>query len=866
MRWLKSLFLHQGREKEFDRELQFHIEEEARNKVAGGMPEPEAHRQAVLELGGKEQAAQQLCDMHSFAFLERARADLKAGFRLMQRAPGFSAAVILTLALGIGANSAVFSAIDAVLLRPLPFPHSKELTLLRQYDPKSKTPINMVAPVRLRDWNRMNSSFQSLTGYYTEDVSELSGELPEKVTLAFVAPDFLRTLEVVPALGRDFVSDEEHFHGPGAVLISDHFWRHRFQGDPNVIGKRVRIGHNPEPVVVGVVPASFAFPSSDVEMWSPIAVDAPFAQSRESTWYTVIGRLKPNVTPPQARADMATVQNQLGKQFPATDAKLAVDVQPLKENTIAGVRRSLWILFGSVTLLLLIACTNIAALLLARATEREHEISVRFSLGASRRTVIAQLLTETFVLSLAGTAIGLLFAALSPRVFRLLAANLPRVNEIRLDWRIVGYSLLYALAVTFLCGLLPAIRATRGLAGSLSQHSRTQVSARSPIQWTLVGVQVALAVLLLFGAGLLLRSFQELGRVSSGFDASRVLALHISASWGETADMKALTQRINRTLDVIRAVPGVEAAATSATLPGVPDEYQTELKMPAGQEDPTRKLVADSRFISSGYFDVMRIPMLEGDPCRDTSGSTGAVVNRRFANVYFSQTPAIGHNLVLGANTPYSLTGEIRGVSGDAREEGLNAEPIPTVYWCVSAPQPDPHFLVRTRGEPLAMAETIRRAIREIEPSRSVFDLLPLESHLSDTFAEDRLRTILLSMFALTAVSLACIGLYGTLTYLITARTREIGLRLALGSMRSQITGRYLAQGLRVALIGCACGLLLATASARLLTGMLFGVSSLDATTFGGVILLIVIVAGLAALIPSVRASRTDPMRVLREE
>jgi putative ABC transport system permease protein len=863
MHWLKSLFGRERREREFDRELQFHIEAVTRDYEAQGMTPEEAHRRAMLEFGGKEQTAQTLRDVHVIGMVERARANFKAGFRLMRRAPGFSAAVILTLALGIGANSAVFSAIDAVLLRPLPFPHGNELMVLRQYELDGHTPSNFVAPVRLHDWSRMNSTFQSMSGYYTEDVSELSGELPEKVTRAYVTPGFLQVLGVAPALGRDFAPEEEKFGGPTAVLISDGYWHRRFGGDPNALGKAVKVGGYSSRIV-GVMPSSFAFPSRDVELWSAVPYDAPFAQDRTSTWYTAIGRLKPGASVEQARADMGTVQSQLGKQFPKPDAKLAVNVQPMKETTVGGVRRSLWILFGSVTLLLLIACTNIAALLLARTTEREHEISVRFSLGASRRTVMAQLLTETFVLSLVGTLLGLLVAAGSAQAFRLLAKNLPRVEEIGLDWRIVGYSLLCALAVTFLCGLLPAWRATRGIAGSLAQNSRTQVSARSPVQWVLVGVQVALAVTLLFGAGLLLRSFQELGRVSPGFDPNNVLTLHISGSWAETRDMKALTQRVNRILDTLRAVPAVEAAATSGFMPGLREEYQKELKVPEGQEDPNRKIVADNRFVSAAYFDVMRIPMLEGEPCRDAGDSSTAIVNRSFANQYFSKTPAVGHHLVLGDNFP--LTGEIRGISGDAREEGLNTEPMPTVYWCMSAPQPDPYYLIRTRGEPMAMAETLRRAVLQVEPSRSVFDLQPLESHLSESFAEGRLRTILLTMFALTAVSLACIGLYGTLTYLITLRHREIGLRLALGAMRSQITKRYLAQGLRVALIGCACGLVMAVASARLLSGMLYGVSSFDGRTFVGVIALVLFVAGFAAFVPAWRASRTDPMNVLREE
>ena len=865
MKWFTAFPDRNRREQEFGRELQFHIEELTRDFIAQGMTPQEAHRRAMLEFGGKEQATQSLRDIYVIGILERTWANVKFGFRLLRRAPGFCLAVILTLTLGIGANSAVFSAIDAVLLRPLAFPHSDELLVLRQFEPAGKDPNEFVAPTRLHDWSRMNSTFQAMSGYYTEDSSELTGELPEKLTRAFVTSGFLQVMGVIPALGRDFTTDEEKFRGPSPVIISDRFWKRRFGGNPNVLGKTLRFGQYSS-TIVGVMPASFQFPSADVEVWSTAPFDAPFAQDRASTWYTVIGRTKPAISVKQARADMVTVQSQLGAQFPKTDAKLAVRVEPLKESTVGGVRRSLWILFGSVTLLLLIACTNIAALLLARNTEREHEISVRFSLGASRRTVMAQLLTETFVLSLAGTLLGLLIAAASSTVFRMLAQALPRVEEIRLDWRIVGYSLFCALAVTFLCGLLPAWRATRGLAGSLAQHSRTQVSGRNRIQWVLVGVQVALAVTLLFGAGLLLRSFQELGRVSTGFDPSHVLTLHVSGSWSETADMKSLNQRVNRILDTLRAVPGVEAAATSATLPGVPGDYQTELQFPEAQDDASRRVIADSRFVSAGYFDTMQIPLLEGEGCRDTEGSAGVVVNRSFARRYFSTMPAIGHHLVLGANTPFSLTSEIRGIAADAREQGVNTEPMPTVYWCISAPTPDPHYLVRTRGEPMVMAHTLRRAILQVEPSRSVFDLMPLQAHLSDAFAEARLRTILLTMFALTAVSLACVGLYGTLSYFVTLRRREIGLRLALGAVRRQIAGRYVLQGLRVALVGCLCGLVLAAATGKVLTGMLYGVSSLDAMTFGGALLLMLFVAAFAALLPAWRASQTDPMRVLREE
>ena len=866
MGWLKTLFRRNALEHDIDREFRFHIEELTQNNIARGLSPGEAHRQAMLEFGGKEQLTQDLRDVHRPAFLDRAILNARSAIRFLRKSPSFSLVVIATLALGIGANSAVFSAIDAILLRPLAFPNAHQLVLLQQLNPKNKSQDTFVAPLRLADWDRLNSTFQAITGYYTENISEISGALPEKLTAAWVAPRFLEVWGVAPALGRDFSPEEHQFGGPNGIMISDRFWRRRFGADPGVLGKTLRIGKWSW-TIIGVMPASFLFPDRDVDLWSPVPVNAPYSQKRESAWYTVIGRLKPGVTVAQSRADLATIQEQLGRQYPQTDANVTVAVQALKDSTVGNVRQSLWLLFGSVTLLLLIACTNIAALLLARTSEREHEISVRISLGASRTNVIAQLLSEVFVLALLGSALGLGLAAGAAKLFRMLARDLPRVDEIRLDPHTITYTLVSAVLVTLLCGLLPAIRSTgRSIAGSLAHTSGKQVSARNPMQWALVGVQVALAVTLLVGAGLLLRSFQQLASVAPGFDVSHILTLRISATWAETADMKGLTQRIDRTLAALRTVPGVEGAATSANLPGVPSQFPSELTIPEGQEDTTRKVMADGRFVSAGYFQTMGIPLLTGQPCVENATSTGVVVNRSFARTYFTQSPAIGHHLIFGSGTAFPQTGEIRGIVADSREQGINTNPMPTVYWCLSAPMPDPIFLVRTQAEPSAMAETLRREIHQLEPNRSVFSMMPLTEHLSDAFAENRLRTLLLSLFALTAVSLACIGIYGTLTYVVSVRHREVGLRLALGALRSQIARRFLMQGLSVAVAGCAVGVLLAVGLGRLLADMLFGVSSLDPATFGGVILLVLGVAALASLAPAVRAARVNPMQVLRDE
>jgi putative ABC transport system permease protein len=859
------------RKKDFERdmgeELRDHLERETAANIAAGMTPEQAQRQARLQLGALEGIKENCREERPGFWFEALWSNLRFGLRMMRRDPGFTLVVVLTLALGIGANSAVFSAIDAVLLRPLPFPQGDQLMLLSQQNTKAKTAQIFVAPVRVEDWNRMNSTFQAITGYYSEDDSETSGSLPEKVKRAFVAPRFLEVWGISPQLGRDFTPQEERAGGPDSVLISDRFWRRRFNADPSALGRKLRFGNSSE-TIIGVLPASFLFPDREVDVWSPVPVDTPLTQSRDNTWYAVIGRRKPGVTLSEARANLATVQTQLGKQHPKPDADLVVEIQPLKETIVGGVRQSFGILFGSVSLLLLMACTNIIALLLARGWQRQREILVRFSLGASRTAIAGQLLTEVFVLALTGAGFGLMVAGAASKVFRVLAGNTPRVEEIHLDARIVLYSLVCAVLATLLCGLFPAVRAARGsISGSLAQTSSTQVSTRNRLQWLLIGVQVALAVTLLAGAGLLLRSFQALGRVSPGFDPRHVLTFHISASYAETADRKGLTQRIDRIIDSLSSLPGVQSAATAADLPGIPSNYQEEITITEGERDPHRKILAQSRAVSPGYFATMHIPLLVGELCREKAmpDQADVMVNRSFASTYLAQSSPLGRHLRAPSNN-FLPVGEIRGIVGDAREEGLNREPGPTVYWCMAAPLPDPFYLVRTRTDPSAMAQAIRQRVHELEPSRSVFEVKPLEEHLEDAFSESRLRLVLLGFFAATAVSLACVGLYGTLSYSVSVRQREVGLRLALGALRGQIVNQFLRQGLGVALLGCLAGCGLAAACAQVLSGMLYGVSPTDAATLAGVVLIVLVVAAVASLVPAIRAAQVEPMSVLRNE
>jgi predicted permease len=852
------------RETELDSELRFHLQQVIDAKVAEGLQPEEARRQALVEFGGNEQVKEECRDVHRIASWENTVSNLKAALRFVKKSPGFSITVILTLALGIGANSAVFSAIDAVILRALPYPDSDQLVVLHQYNSRGKAVETNVATVRLEDWNRLSTAFDGIIGCYTNDLSETSGALPEKMSGALVTRRFLRVLGVSPVIGRDFVAEEERYGGPSAALISYGVWQRRFHGDPKALGAKLHFGKY-DYTIIGVLPAGFSIPNRTTDLWSVSAPDAPFAQDRAQTWFFALGRLKPRTTPAQGQADLATVQAQLARQYAKTDRDISVRIESLKHSIVGESGSSLWLLFGAVSLLLLIACTNIAALLLARTSGRAQEITIRYSLGASRGSVVAQLLTEALVLALTGSVLGLCVAAAASGVLKSVAKTVPRIEEIQLDWSIVAYAVACAVICTLLFGLVPALQATRRTeARALAANSRTQVGATGRLQWWLVGAQVALAVMLLLGAGLLLRSFEALGKVHPGFDPNRVLTVRVSGSWGETADYKGLVRRVDNELDALRSVPGVVDAASSATLPGVSGNYPTEFKLIEGRA-LTEKILSDNKAVSARYFSTMRIPILSGRECQADPWGT-VVVNQSFVRSFFGEASPLGHHL-RWLHDPYNAEPrQIIGVVADARENGLRHPPMPVVYSCISAPDPSPYILVRTHGDPAAMGASLRRKMREVEPGRSVFDIVPLEQQLVAASAENRFRTLLLTLFALTAISLAAIGLYGTLSYFVTVRQREVGLRMALGAVPQQILQRFLLQGVAVACLGCAAGLALAAIASRALVGMLYGVSRVDALSYLGVAVVAVLVAAFASALPAARAARLDPMRVLRQE
>jgi predicted permease len=888
MSWLRrcaNTFRTGRLRRDIDRELSFHVAERADALRAQGVDAAEAMRQARLQFGNPSVQIERTRDVNVSRAFDTTLRNIRYAGRSLRRTPGFTLTVVLTLALGIGANTAVFSAIDAILLRPLPYADADRLVRLQEVTAEGVERLANLA--RLADWNRLNTTFEVISGYTITDGTDTTQHLPQRTKSSAVAPGFFELLRATPALGVPFTAADYQYGNPAPVLLSHRRWRASHRSDPAVVGRTIRVrdvGGDLSFPVAGVMPEPFFFVDREVSMWSPLKADAPWFRDRHArmSFVNAVGRLKPGVTLEQARADLARIQAQLATEFPATDSNVTISVTSLKDIVVGDTGRSLWLVFGAASLLLLIACTNIAALLVARNGRRQAEVAVRFAVGGSRLAVAAEQFTETILLATAGTVAGIGVAAAASTGLRRLAPGLPRLDEMALDGRILLYTTTASIAVALACGLLPALRSTRREAVVTASGAR--LSPRHRLQWLLVGVQVTSSVTLLAGAALLLRSFDALSRVDSGFDASRVLVFRVYGTYGGASAPERptqLLQRINRTLDGLAATPGIESVSSVSALPGLPDATTPESFRVAGDNRDRAALVAHSRFVARDYFRTLGIPLVSGTMCESAERAEQPrhlMINRSFAERYLGGRQPVGLTLMWAATTgPASagrgepgraadLRGVIDGIVENARERGLEESPGPMVYMCHSAPNPMPWHLVRTTGDPAALAAAVRLRMRELEPLRAVYDIGPLQARIDGVYAQNRLRTVLLTLFAATALSLAALGIYGTLGYVVDLRRREVGLRLALGAPRSGILRHFAGQGLRVAAAGCGCGLGLALIFTRALSGMLFGISATDPATLSAVVLLVLAVATLAALIPATRAALVQPMRTLREE
>jgi putative ABC transport system permease protein len=792
----------------------------------------------------------------------------KLALRSLTRRKRFAAAVVGILALGIGANTAVFSVVNTVLLKPLPFPDSERLVTILEASPSKSEPESLIAPARLADWSRMNHAFTGIAASYSENVTDTSGDQPERLVGRMVSPGYFGVFETKPLLGRTFTPEEDVAGGPPAAVIGYAFWTRRYHQSPGAIGRRL-IAQGKGYTIVGVMPKDFQ--TADIDVWSPAQI-APFLMRiREARFYSGVGRLKPGISIAQAHDDLARVQRQLGEQYPQTDKGWSAVVRSLKEARVGQYRNTLLFVFGAVAMLLLIAVTNIAGLMLTQLQQREREMAIRSSIGATRTQILGAVMREILLMAALGVALGCAVAAWLVDALDKVFTTLPAPDGFQSGWRALAFAALAGVGAAILCGLLPALQATRAnLSAILAQAGRGGSGGRHRWQRGLVTAQVALTVLLLACAGLMLRSYYNLEHVDMGFDPSHTLTFHLGASWSE--DRKRLGQMQEALMDQLGRTPGVEAAGFANFLPASAAtlRYQVALVETARTEE-TGKITTGERSISRGYLKAMGAPILAGSDCPNlrtlAAPPPKALVNRRFVELFAKGLNLVGQHIrfLQDVVTPDSQALEIVGVAGDLREDALNVAPGPYLYVCISpGGWPDPEYVVRALGSPGPLERVIRPIAHNIDPTRAVFGMQTVPEVLHASLDEPRLKSSVVTVFALAAMLLAAVGLYSLVTMVVTARTREIGVRMTLGAEPRQIVLQLLAGVARLLAIGAAAGLLLTWTAGRLLRSLLFGVHAMDAVTLAAAVLSLALVAALAAYVPARRAARIDPLAAIR--
>jgi predicted permease len=866
-RRLRALWRSDDIHDEIAEEMRIHIGLRTEENVRRGMTPEEARREAERQFGRFDRIKEEGYEVRGGRWLEAMWRDLRYGLRVMKRRPGFAGTVVVTLALGIGATVTIFSVVDLVVIRPLPYDEPGRLVAVQEVRGSEGQRESGVAPGRLEDWNRLTGSFEALAGSYTDTLTETSGSAPEQMTGAFVSPRFFPVFHASALTGRVFTAEEERFGGPMVVVISDGLWRRRYGSDPSAVGRSLLLSGQSY-TIVGVMPPSFQYPSASTELWAPKQARPELMLIRAARFYRFsVGRLKPSVTLDQARADLGAVQARLGEQYPKTDSGWTVRLEMLKERQIGKLRLALWLLFGSAAVLLLITCTNVACLLLAQFSVRAEEIAIRRALGASRTALARQLFAEGFAYAAAGSLTGVLLAFTAVAAIRQQLPELPRITELAVDFRVLAFAAAIGVAVAAFVSLAPIIRTLRR-DEALVLIGRGVIGRRQLLPRSLVAAQLALAMVLLVGSGLFLKSLVRLQETDLGFRPDQVLTFRVSASFNESS--AAVVQRHGRTLNALSSLPGVQAVAMSSGLPGAVSGSPLEFRI-AGQENAADAgdRYAAQRVVTAGYFQSLGIRIVSGQTCRmdpDSQSAFEALVNRSFVDRFLQGRDAVGLTITQGPQGS-GWTMRIVGLVDDTREAGYARTPEPTIYACGFLRfWPDSDFLIQTRGAPETMARSVREAINAIEPERAVYAVSPLTDVLSGTLSQNRFRAWLISIFSAIALILAGIGLYGVTTYMISQRTREFGIRIALGAQPAQIWAEILASGGRLAGIGAAIGLVLAFMVSRLIATLLYGVGSFDAGAYLSAAAVLFAVAMIACLVPGRRATSIDPARALREQ
>ena len=797
--------------------------------------------------------------------------DLRFGLRSLLRSPGFAAVAILCLALGIGANAALFSVLNAVLLRPLPFAEPDRL--VRVYETLTGLGQGSVSIPNFRDWAEQNTGFEQLAAYKIASRNLQSTGDPERIRAVESTSNLFSLLGVHPLLGRTFIAGTDEPGKAKVAVVSEDLWRTRLGGDSSLVGGAIRLDGIPY-IVIGVMPRSFDFPAGgdSTDVWVLSEPTEDMASSRDTRLLAVVGRLKPGTTREQAAAQLVTVAARIEKEHPDEQAGRSVLVQPLREALVGRVRPMLLILFGAVGLVLLVACANVANLLLARAAVRQREVAIRLTLGASRACLIRQFLLESLVLSLAGAALGLLLARWSLDALAPLAESaLPVYKEFPLDGRVFGFLLAVALLSAFAFGILPALQASRGdVRDSLAEAGgKTTGSGRQRLfRSALVVLEIAVSLVLLVGAGLLLRGFLTLSGTKPGLVSENVLTAHLPVP---AAQLEGSTPRLFRpALEKIRAIPGVRSAALVSKLPIQSAWMNGGFVIEGGPVPrPGQEPVAELRVASPGFFRSLGIPLLKGHDFTESDGESGppvAIINEALARKHFSGKDPLGQRLrVIGE------TFTIVGVAGSVRQAGLDRDPLGEIYFPYAAADAmgwlaDSVLVIRTAVPPESVAGEVHAAVKSVEPSLPLYNVATMQQVIDRSLASRRLNLWLLGIFAGIALVLSAAGLYGVISYLVAQRTREIGVRIALGAQTRDVIGLVMRQGVGLTSVGIILGLLGALAFTRVLETLLYGVSARDPLTYVVLAAVLGVVALLATWLPARRVSRMDPILAMRTE
>lgn len=881
---LRALFRRKSVETELDEELRFHLERQVEKYVQGGLRREEAQRRARMEFGGYEQVKEEYRDARGVSLIETLTRDVRYALRALRGNPGFSAVAILTLAVGIGANTAIFSVIDSVLFRPLPYADPDKLVMVWENLP-GRNPHNTVSPPDFLDWGQRNSVFSGMAALFDQRANLTGNGQPQEVAVQDVTANFFLILGVNPILGTGFTAENGQPGHNDVLVLSYGFWKERYGGDSSIIGKAITLNGHPL-IVVGVAPEGFDWFIKDSsltgarpQMWTPWIIPQAFHDRKNvGRFMTVVARLKSGATVEQARVQMNTIAAQIAQEYPDFNGNWGANVVPVREQISGDLRPALWILFGAVGFVLLIACANVSSLLLARAAAREREMAIRTAVGASRWRIAFQLLTESVLLAVIGGGVGVALAVWGTNA--LLAAsprNLLDLRSVSVDMRILSFAAGSTLLAGLIFGFLPSfISAHSSVAETLKEGGRRSSAGkgRGMARSAFVVLQMCLALVLLAGSGLLIRSFIRLVGVDPGFDASHLLTFKVTlpgSKYGTDAKCQAFFQEL---LPRLFHLPGVRSVTMNSYPPFTGLGAATGVRL---LSQPPRSLkdlpVAEVRVVGPDYFSTMGIPLRAGRTFNEeelTQARHVAIINQAFADQYFSGVNPLGQKAVVymksneeSENTP----SEIIGVAGDVRQMGLDTPSEPTVYW----PHPELVYsgmtiLVRTSNDPLALVSAVRSELQQVDPEQPLAAVATMEQLLGDSLARSRFTMQLLGIFAAIALALASVGIYGVIAYGVSQRTQEFGIRIALGAESRDVLRLVLGQGTRLVLLGIGLGVVLALMLGKFLATLLYGISPTDPLTFGAVALLLALVALAACYVPARRATRVDLIETLRYE